>query len=100
MKEIAFTSFPPITLPSTATTSLPSRPQGDNFLTYLKQAVGEVDDLHQTAEKDIQQLVGGGTGDLQETLIAMERADISFRLMMQVRNKILDAYQEVMRMQV
>ena len=39
-------------------------------------------------------------GDLQETMIALEKADVSFRLMMQIRNKVLDAYQEIMRMQV
>jgi flagellar hook-basal body complex protein FliE len=37
---------------------------------------------------------------LHDTMIAMEQADLSFRLMMQVRNKIVDAYQEIMRMQV
>jgi len=74
-------------------------PKGD-FETQLKNALGEVDHLQKSAEKTIQQMVGEGKGDLQETMIALEKADVSFRLMMQIRNKVLDAYQEIMRMQV
>jgi flagellar hook-basal body complex protein FliE len=71
-----------------------------DFNTYLKDALGEVNNLQQKADQAIQQLVGEGKGDLQETMIAMEKADVSFRLMMQIRNKVLEAYQEIMRMQV
>jgi len=39
-------------------------------------------------------------GSIHEVIIAMEKADISFRTMLQVRNKVLDAYQEIMRMTV
>lgn len=100
MKELMVTSLPP-TMTSLSPTANPlSRPSGEGFLTYLKQAVGEVDNLHQTADQEIRQLVGEGKGDLQETMIALEKADVSFRLMMQIRNKVLDAYQEIARMQV
>jgi flagellar hook-basal body complex protein FliE len=83
-----------------------SRPQGveqarkGDFENQLKSALGEVDQLQRNAEQAIQQMVGEGKGDLQETMIALEKADVSFRLMMQIRNKVLDAYQEIMRMQV
>jgi flagellar hook-basal body complex protein FliE len=73
--------------------------KGD-FGTHLKQALGEVNELQQQADQAIQQLVGEGKGDLQETMVALEKADVSFRLMMQIRNKVLEAYQEIMRMQV
>jgi len=85
----------PLARPQTTEAS----PKGD-FETQLKSALGEVDTLQKTAEKTIQQMVGEGKGDLQETMIALEKADVSFRLMMQIRNKVLDAYQEIMRMQV
>ncbi|HXG51843.1 MAG TPA: flagellar hook-basal body complex protein FliE [candidate division Zixibacteria bacterium] len=75
------------------------KPKTD-FGTVLKNALGEVNDLQQKADHAIRQLVGEGAGDLQETIIALEKADLSFRLMMQVRNKVLEAYQEIMRMQV
>src|SRR5919202_410635 len=72
----------------------------EDFQTHLKTALGDVNDLQQKADQAIQQLVGEGKGDLQDTMIALEKADISFRLMMQIRNKVLEAYQEIMRMQV
>jgi flagellar hook-basal body complex protein FliE len=74
-------------------------PKGD-FNAHLQSALGEVNELQQKAEQAIQQLAGEGKGDLQETMIAIEKADVSFRLMMQIRNKVLEAYQEIMRMQV
>lgn len=75
-------------------------PQNGDFSTHLKNALGEVNDLQQQASQAIEQLVGEGKGDLQETMVALEKADVSFRLMMQIRNKVLEAYQEIMRMQV
>jgi flagellar hook-basal body complex protein FliE len=99
MKEIALTGLPPTAAPSGARRAVPLT-QGEGFQTYLKQALGEANDLQYQADQAIQQLVGGGKGDLQETTIALEKADVSFRLMMQIRNKILDAYQEIIRMQV
>ena len=75
-------------------------PQKGDFGTHLKNALGEVNDLQQQASQAIEQLVGEGKGDLQETMVALEKADVSFRLMMQIRNKVLEAYQEIMRMQV
>jgi flagellar hook-basal body complex protein FliE len=72
----------------------------EDFGSHLKNALGEVNDLQQKADQAIQQLVGEGKGDLQETMMALEKADVSFRLMMQIRNKVLEAYQEIMRMQV
>jgi flagellar hook-basal body complex protein FliE len=99
MKEITLGGLPPTTIPSSIAQT-PSRPQGEGFHTYLKQALGEVNDLQQKADQAIQQLVSEGRGDLQDTIIALERADVSFRLMMQIRNKILEAYQEIVRMQV
>ena len=79
--------------------SLDEPAKGD-FNNVLKSAMGEVGDLQEKANQSIQQMVGEGKGDLQETMIALEKADVSFKLMMQIRNKVLDAYQEIMRMQV
>ena len=75
-------------------------PAKGDFNNVLKSAMGEVGELQEKANQSIQQMVGEGKGDLQETMIALEKADVSFKLMMQIRNKVLDAYQEIMRMQV
>jgi flagellar hook-basal body complex protein FliE len=101
MKEITpLTYAPPVTPIRPPTTSSPTQPQGKDFQEHLKQALGEVNELTQQADQAIHQLIGEGKGDLQETIVAMEKADVSFRLMMQIRNKILEAYQEIVRMQV
>jgi flagellar hook-basal body complex protein FliE len=99
MKDLSISHVPtPISPRTLTTTAFPA--QGGNFLTYLKHAVGEVDALQQNVGQEVKKLIAEGKGDLQETIIAMERADVSFRLMMQIRNKVLDAYQEIIRMQV
>ena len=101
MKELnSLTYAPPVTSPRSPAASSAAQPQGKDFQSHFKQALGEVNDLTQQADQAIRQLVGEGKGDLQETIVAMEKADVSFRLMMQIRNKILEAYQEIVRMQV
>jgi flagellar hook-basal body complex protein FliE len=100
MKEISLTYAPPLTPMRPAVSPTPAASPTKDFHSHLKDALGEVNDLKQQADQAIQQLVGEGKGDLQDTIVAMEKADVSFRLMMQIRNKILDAYQEIVRMQV
>ena len=70
------------------------------FAEVLKSSLDEVNTLQQKADAAINALATGDKMSLHETMIAMEQADVSFRLMMQVRNKIVDAYQEIMRIQV
>ncbi len=90
-------STPGVYAPKTKT---PGPSPKEDFATYLREALGDVNELQQKADQSIRQLVGENKGDLQDTLVALEKADLSFRLMMQVRNKILDAYQEILRMQL
>ena len=71
-----------------------------SFRKMLQTSIAEVNQLQNAADSSIEQLVAGRSRNLHETMIAMEKADISFRLMMEVRNKIIEAYNEVMRMQV
>jgi flagellar hook-basal body complex protein FliE len=70
------------------------------FSDALRNAVDDVSRLQHTADKAIQNVQTGNTGSLHEAMIALEKADISFRTMLQVRNKFIEAYQEIMRMQV
>ena len=65
----------------------------------LKNAVHGVDELHSTAAGQIGNLLQGGGADVNSVMIAVEKADVSFQLMMQVRNKIVNAYQEIEKMQ-
>lgn len=71
-----------------------------NFSDILKDSLDKVN-LYQTqADTSIKELVAGRNKNIHETMLTVERADTSLKLMMQVRNKILDAYREIMRMQV
>jgi flagellar hook-basal body complex protein FliE len=76
------------------------RPKNTSFSSVLKESVEKVNALQKQADAAINSLVLGDNKDIVQTVITMEKADISFRLMMQVRNKIMQAYEEVMRMQV
>ena len=74
--------------------------KGASFGDVLKQSLAEVNHLQEKSDAAITALASGEKASLHDTMIAMEQADVSFRLMMQVRNKIVEAYQEIMRMQV
>ncbi len=71
-----------------------------SFADTLSEAIGSVNELQQSSNKATQNLATGRTDNIAEVMIASEKADIALKLMMQVRNKIIDAYQEVMKMQV
>ncbi|MCK4469565.1 MAG: flagellar hook-basal body complex protein FliE [Desulfobacterales bacterium] len=71
-----------------------------SFSKFLKDKIGEINKLQLDADDTIAKVELSDSGSIHEAMIALEKANISFRTMMQVRNKILEAYQEVMRMQV
>ncbi len=70
------------------------------FGEFLAESLQKVGELQQDADAAVAQIAQGGDLGIQEAMVAIEKADVSFKLMMEVRQKILDAYQEVMRMQV
>jgi flagellar hook-basal body complex protein FliE len=69
------------------------------FSSTLEDAMGKVQELQADADQKVAALLDGDGQDIHGAMIAVERADLSFQLMMQVRNKIVSAYQEVARMQ-
>ena len=71
-----------------------------SFGDILTSLVAQTNGQQENADLAMQQLHAGGEKNLHEAMIAMEKADISLRYTIQVRNKAIDAYQEVMRMQV
>jgi flagellar hook-basal body complex protein FliE len=73
---------------------------GENFANTLSNMVQQVGNHEQSANNAIQQLHAGGEINLHETMLSIEKADIAMRYMVQVRNKALEAYQEIMRLQV
>ena len=74
--------------------------EGKSFKETLADTIGEVQRLQTEADSTIKQLVSGEIKDVTEAMVAVEKADVSFQTMMAVRNKIVAAYEEIMRMQV
>lgn len=81
-------------------TSGPQKGEQSSFEQLLKSSLEEVNGLQKQADEAIQELATGETQDLHRTMVLMEKAELSLRLMVQVRNKLLDAYQEIMRMPI
>ncbi|KAB0667180.1 flagellar hook-basal body complex protein FliE [Oryzomonas japonica] len=67
---------------------------------FFSELVSKVNDLQTQSDQAIQGLATGENKNLHEVMISMEKASISFQFLAQVRNKAVEAYQEVMRMQV
>lgn len=70
------------------------------FGRVLRDSLAHVNKLQHEADAAIESLATGGKASLHDTMLAVQQADLTFRLMMQVRNKIVEAYQEVLRMSV
>jgi flagellar hook-basal body complex protein FliE len=73
--------------------------KGD-FASAFQSAVGRVEDLRKTADQGVERFLSGESEELHGTVLAVQRAELSFELFLQVRNKVVQAYQEIMRMQV
>jgi|SRR5581483_8164642 len=91
----------PLPTPAARETPLGGASSGEpTFGQVLKDSIAQVNTLQHEADQAIESLATGGTTTLHDTMLAVQKAELSFRLMMQVRNKIVEAYQEVLRMQV
>jgi flagellar hook-basal body complex protein FliE len=72
--------------------------EGTDFVRTLEETMQKVEGLQTEAEKQVEGMVNGQGVDVHSAMIAVEKADLSFQLMMQVRNKIVDAYQQISQM--
>jgi flagellar hook-basal body complex protein FliE len=76
------------------------QPAGDSFASLLGKMVTDVSAQQNDAMQSVRAVQGGQNVPLHQAVIGMEEANVSFQLMVEVRNRLLDAYQEVMRMQI
>jgi flagellar hook-basal body complex protein FliE len=76
-----------------------ARPDG-SFKDFLVNSIQEVNSMQQAADQAVEKLVSGGEVSPAEVLTAVQKADLAFRMMMQIRNKIVQAYQEVQNIRV
>lgn len=71
-----------------------------SFTNYLTDAIHKVNELEQTSNAYSIKLASGELENIHEAMIASQKAEISLQFMMEIRNKVLDAYKEIMRMQI
>lgn len=71
-----------------------------SFSEMLADAVNSVDETMQDSEQKVQDFVAGKTDNVHDVMISMQRAQLSFQLMVEVRNKAVEAYHEISRMQI
>ena len=82
------------------TPKLDQKPKGATFGETLKGFLNNVNELQFDAKSHVDRLITGEIKDVHDVMIAVEKAGVSFEMMMEIRNKMIDAYNEFMRMQV
>jgi flagellar hook-basal body complex protein FliE len=99
MSNVSIGAIPNFQVPELPSTGSEGASGGDSFASILSNAVSGVNQLHNDAAAQVGNLLQGGGADLNNVMVAVEKADVSFQLMMQVRNKIVSAYQDIEKMQ-
>jgi flagellar hook-basal body complex protein FliE len=97
------TSFPSISSISSNTTTNKvggANDGGESFGSTISKAVSSIEQSQKSAEEEVARAVSGESQDLHKTIIALQTADLHFQLGLQVRNKLVSAYDDIMRMQV
>jgi len=73
---------------------------GPSFSDVLFDKIDEVNGLQKDAERAVTELAGGKADNVSEVFVAVQKADLAFKMLMQIRNKLLDAYQEINQMRI
>ena len=89
----------PGALPAAVGTNQPTN-ASSSFKDMLLGSIQDVNQMQQQADKAVETLMTGGEADPAEVLTAVQKADLAFRLMMQMRNKMMQVYQEVKEIRV
>ena len=102
MNEVTFQREPGILNGNGLNVANPTKKaeHSDSFVNMLERSMKDVNQLKLKADDAVENLAAGKEKDIHATMIALEKADVAFQLLMQVRNKIISAYETVMRTQV
>jgi len=100
INSINFGNLMPAATGNAGATGGAAAASGDEFGSLIKNAVDSIDKTEKSAEQEIAKAVTGESPDLHKTIIQLQTADLKFQLGLQVRNKLIGAYEEIMRMQV
>jgi flagellar hook-basal body complex protein FliE len=91
----------PIPMPAAVTTGASGASAGSgDFQSILQGSIGSIQSLQNDANTAVQKFLTGENEELHTTVLAMQRAELAFELGLQVRNKVVSAYQEIMKMQL
>jgi flagellar hook-basal body complex protein FliE len=90
----------PIETLTSSSSSSSSATSGGSFSEILSGAIGEVEGARASANQSVERFLSGEGEDLHSTILASQRADLEFQMFMQVRNKVVSAYQEIMKLQM
>jgi len=90
----------PIASTATSAVTGAAASQPGEFGQILSGAINSIESLQNNASEQVQKFLTGENEELHTTVLATQKAELAFELGMQVRNKVVDAYQEVMRMQM
>ena len=76
--------------------------EGDSgsFARVLTNAINNVDETMKASDQQVQQFIAGESDNIHDVMISMQKAQLSFDLMVEVRNKAIETYQEISRMQI
>ena len=99
MNPISNIHVPTVLPGQSAAAANPAKGAG-SFKDFLLDSIREVNSMQQEADRAVEQLVSGGEVNPAEVLTAVQKADLAFRLMIQVRNKMVQAYEEVKSIRV
>ena len=78
----------------------PLRPAAGSFGTLLRDSIAHVEQMRQTADQSVARMLAGEGEELHTVALATQQAELAFDLFLQVRNKVVQAYEEIMRMQM
>ncbi|MFQ5804923.1 MAG: flagellar hook-basal body complex protein FliE [Phycisphaerae bacterium] len=90
----------PTGLPGTAKRSGPATTAGEDFAAMVKEQLLKVSQMQSEADENIQKLLTGETQNLTEVFTAARKAEVAFSLLMEIRNKLVNAYEEIKNMRV
>ena len=90
----------PLGVAEASAKELPKAKNGESFMEVLQKSLEEVNDLQIKGDKALAEIATGQVKDLHQAAIAIDKAEISMKVMLEVRNKALNAYKEILRTQL
>jgi len=100
MEKISPLDLTPILSKIVSEPSSTKKNEEPSFSDIIKESIHKVDQSQKEADQTLQDFMAQKNKDLHHVMIAWEKADVSLQLLMKIRSKVLDAYQDVMRMPV